>query len=140
MIERSIHKKIICLFLMFVVIVFQGGCWSRKEINDLAIVLATGVDQASDGKIRLTVQIARPRAFGGGGQKPSGFEKNNVWVISQNGETVLDAQRYLEAKVSRKVYWGHNVILVLGEELAKQGVRQAINFSPVHRMPWKPFG
>lgn len=126
--ERSLHKKIICLFLIIMIIIFQGGCWSRREINDLAIVLATGVDQAPGGNIRLTVQIARPRAFGGGGQKAVGFEENNVWVVSQDGETVLDAQRYLEAKVSRKIYWGHNVILVFGKEMAQQGLRSAINF------------
>lgn len=40
----------------------------------------------------------------------------------------MDATRYLEGKVSRHIYWGHTVILVLGEQLAKEGIRKAINF------------
>ncbi len=105
------------------------GCWDRQEINNLAIVLAAGIDQAPGDKIRLTLQIARPKAFGGGGEQAGGApQENNVWVISQTGKTVLEAQRYLEAKISRSIYWGHTVILVFGENIAKEGVRKATNF------------
>ena len=94
----------------------------------MAIVLAAGVDSAPGGNIRLTLQIAKPSAFGGGGEKAPGAKEERVWVISHTGKTVLEAQRYLEAKISRSIYWGHDVILVLGEDIAKQGVRKSINF------------
>ncbi|KJS72442.1 MAG: hypothetical protein JL56_13005 [Desulfotomaculum sp. BICA1-6] len=123
-------KKILCLLLILGLLSSLGGCWSRKELGDLAIVLAAGVDSAPDGQILLTVQIARPSAFGGGdtGQRATGAQQNNVWVISQTGDTVYDAQRYLEAKVSRELYWGHTVILVLGEQMARDGIRKVLNF------------
>jgi spore germination protein KC len=123
-------KKIICFLLICALVLPLEGCWSRRELNELAIVLAAGVDSAPDNKILLTVQIARPSAFGGGGggQKMAAAQENNVWVISQTGESVFDAQRYLEAKVSRELYWGHTVILVFGEQLAKNGIRKAINY------------
>jgi spore germination protein KC len=120
--------KKICSLVLVVLLVLQGGCWGRKELGQLAIVMAAGVDRAPGGDIRLTVQLARPRAFGGGAERPSGAQENNAWVISENGETVLDAQRNLEKRVSRSIYWGHNVILVFGEELAREGIRQAFNF------------
>ncbi|KJS12315.1 MAG: hypothetical protein VR67_08870 [Peptococcaceae bacterium BRH_c8a] len=123
-------KKILCLLLILGLLSSLGGCWSRKELGDLAIVLAAGVDSAPGGQILLTVQIARPSAFGGGdtGQRATGAQQNNVWVISQTGDTVYDAQRYLEAKVSRELYWGHTVILVLGEQMARDGIRKVLNF------------
>ncbi|WP_027365814.1 Ger(x)C family spore germination protein [Desulfotruncus alcoholivorax] len=121
-------KKIIGLCLAICLALPLGGCWSRKELNELTIVLAAGVDRAPGGNILLTVQIARPKSFSGGTKKSSGFQENNIWVISQTGETVMDAARYLETKVSRKLYWSHAVILVFGEQLAAQGLRQAINF------------
>jgi len=124
-------KKTISLLVIICLILPQGGCWSRKELNGLAIVLAAGLDSTPGGNIVLTVQIARPNAFGGslsGQQAGGGGEQNNVWVISQEGATVADAIRYLESKVSRQIYWGHNVILVLGEQLATEGIRKAINF------------
>lgn len=124
-------KKIVCLLLIVVLITPLGGCWSRRELSDLAIVLAAGVDSTPDGKTLLTVQIARPSAFGGGvgGQAAgAGPQQNNMWVISQTGDTVYDAQRRLETKVSRELYWGHTVLVVLGEQMARQGIRKAFNF------------
>ncbi len=124
-------KKTICLLVIISLIFPLGGCWSRRELNELAIVLAAGVDSTPEGNIVLTVQIARPNAFGGsqGSQQTGGkVGQNNVWVVSQEGETVQDATRYLESKVFRHIYWSHAVILVLGEQISKEGIRKAINF------------
>ncbi|MFA7467475.1 MAG: Ger(x)C family spore germination protein [Desulfotomaculaceae bacterium] len=123
-------KKTLCLLLILCLLLPLGGCWSRQELGDLAIVLAAGLDSAPDGKIMLTVQLARPSAFGGGdnGQRAAGPQQNNVWVVSQTGDTVYDAQRYLEAKVSRELYWGHTMLLVLGEQMARESIRKALNF------------
>lgn len=124
-------KKTICLLIIISLILPLEGCWSRKELNELAIVLAAGLDSTPEGNIVLTVQIARPSALGGsqsGQQSGGGAQQNNVWVVSQEGESVLDATRYLESKVPRHIYWGHTVILILGEQLAREGIRKSINF------------
>jgi len=120
-------KKIICLLLALSCI-FQTGCWDRRETTDLAIVIAAGIDSDPAG-VRLTMQIARPRAFAGGAENPGGQPKeNNVWVVSGAGRTVLDAQRLLGKKISRDIYWGHDIIIVFGEEIAREGIRKVINF------------
>ena len=122
-------KKILICILLIISCLFLHGCWDRKELNELAIVLAAGIDTAPEGDIKLTLQIVRPRAFAGGAEKPGGQPKeNNVWVLSQTGRTVLDAQRLLEKKVSRQIYWGHDVIVVFGEDAAREGLNKFINF------------
>jgi len=106
-----------------------GGCWSRKEIAEVAVVLGTGVDWTADGRIRLTVQIARPTAFVGGGEAMgAGGEAPASWVVSAEGRTIEEAERYLAMKVPRDIYWGHSVILVFGEEMARKGTGIARNF------------
>ncbi|RYD06498.1 hypothetical protein N752_04010 [Desulforamulus aquiferis] len=136
-----IAKKSICSLILMIAICFtQIGCWSLKELTNLAIVLATGVDRTTDGKLLLTIQIARPSAFAGGSEKTSGFQENNMWVISGSGDSILDARRQLEQKVSRRIYWGHNVILVAGEELAREDIKLAIDFLPDHQSPGKICG
>lgn len=121
-------KRSICLLLVACCL-FQAGCWDRRELSELAIVLAAGVDSAPGDNVRLTLQIVRPRAFSGGVEKQAGAPKeNNVWVVSETGRTVLDAQRLLERKLSREIYWGHNIILVFGERAARAGIRETINF------------
>ena len=132
-------KKIISLFLAIFFVLPLGGCWSRKELNELAIIMAAGIDRAPNNQILLTLQIARPSAFSSGSQK-SGTQNNNTWVIAQTGETVMDAERYLDSKISRRLYWGHDIILIFGEQLARDGLNQVIDYfsrSPeVRETPW----
>jgi spore germination protein KC len=116
------------LLLTLMLLFALTGCWDRQEINQLAIVMGTGVDYTTEGKIRLTVQIARPSQFGGGGEQTVGFQLNNVWVVSETGETIMDAARQLQTKLPRSIFWHHNIILVVGEEMAKQSLHEAVDF------------
>ena len=113
-------KKIAILLLLALLTGLLGGCWSRKEITEVAVVLGTGVDWTADGRIRLTVQIARPSAFAGGSEAGAGGKEPTSWVVSAEGKTVEEAERYLAMKVPRDIYWGHCIILVIGEEMAKK--------------------
>lgn len=123
-------KKAAFLLLIILPLVLLSGCWSRREMNDLAIILGAGVDRTPDNKIRITLQLARPSAFGGSAETGGGNvpKQNIVWVISAEGSTIYDAERELALKVSRRIYWGHNIILVYGEEIAREGVRDVSNF------------
>ena len=123
-------KRTACLLLLVLPLVLLGGCWSRQEMNELAIVLGAGVDRAPDGRVRLTLQLARPSAFAGGAEAGGGTaaKQNIVWVVSETGDTVYEAERNLALKLSRCIYWGHDVILVIGEEMARGGVRNISNF------------
>lgn len=129
-------KKAAALLLLVLLTGLLGGCWSRKEITEVAVVLGTGVDWTADGRIRLTVQIARPTAFAGGGEAAGGGrEAPASWVVSAEGKTIEEAERYLAMKVPRDIYWGHSIILVIGEEMAKKGTRMVTNFFQRDRQP-----
>lgn len=107
---------------------FLTGCWDRVELNDLALVVATGLDLTDDDKIELSVQLAIPKAMGvgqGGGQgergKPTGVE-------TATGITIFDAMTKMQEKLSRRIFWGHNQVLFIGEKLAKNGIQKHIDF------------
>ncbi len=98
-------------------------------MSELAIVLGAGVDRTPDNQVRLTLQLARPGAFtGGGGATSGGGKEPSAWVISETGETLLDAQRKMAGRISRHIYWAHNVVLIFGEEAARYGIRHYNNF------------
>lgn len=121
-------KKIIVLILALTVML-TGGCWDRRELSELAIVLGAGVDRLPGGRIRLTLQLVRPSAFGGGeGGANVSMNQNIAWVVSATGETIADAQRNLALQISRHITWTHNIVLVFGEEAAIYGVRDLTNF------------
>lgn len=106
-----------------------AGCWDRNEINDLAIVLATGVDW-SDGEVELTAQIFVPRngssAEGGGSQ--GGGTSGATLIRTAKGITIAEALNRLQRQVSREMFWGHCEVIVIGEEAGRQGLREYIDF------------
>lgn len=63
----------ILLSIMTLSLTFLTGCWDRVEINDLALVLASGFDLTKDGQLEITEQIALPSGIGmpgaGGGRR-----------------------------------------------------------------------
>ncbi|MCL6635676.1 MAG: Ger(x)C family spore germination protein, partial [Peptococcaceae bacterium] len=101
-------RRLAVLCLVAALACFLGGCWSRREISELAIILAAGVDYTADGKVQLTLQIARPGSFAGAptGEGGGAKEGSTVWVASAAGKTIFEAQRNLAAQVSRHLYWG----------------------------------
>jgi len=121
-------KKIAVILTIILSTGFLGGCWDRRELNEVAIVLGTGVDLTEDNQLRLTVQLAKPAGFAGGNEGAQG-QGAPTWVVSAEGQTILEAERNLSMKVSRQIYWGHNIILILGEKLARQeGTRIVSNY------------
>ncbi|MFA4884617.1 MAG: Ger(x)C family spore germination protein [Desulfotomaculaceae bacterium] len=122
------RKLLACLALLIIMAGILSGCWSRKEMSELAIVLGAGIDRTPDGQVRLTLQLARPGALAGAGGEGAGAKEPTTWVISETGSTILDVQRKLAMRISRHINWTHNVIVVFGEEAARHGMRQYTNF------------
>lgn len=109
------------LFLLLIIIPILSGCWSKKELNDLAVISALGIDKNDNGEYVGTFQIINPANVtggtqgggGGGGQGPS------VSVFTSTGKNLVEMSRRASTKISRKLYYAHTNLLVISEELAK---------------------
>lgn len=114
---------VLCLLLLL------SGCWNRREIETLGFALAAGIDwDDAAGEFEFTAQLAKPEALAkeapGGGGKESAF-----LVFSARGRTVFAAIRNLTRVSPRRIWWGHNQVLVLGEAAARRGVLPALDFA-----------
>lgn len=108
--------------------VLLSGCWDRIEINDLAIVLATGIDY-EDGKVQLTSQIFIPRKASAGDSSGSGGSPSGVTMIrTAEGRTIAEALNRLQRKVPRNMFWGHCEVIIISEQAGKRGIREYIDF------------
>ncbi|MBC7325892.1 MAG: hypothetical protein H5T99_11370, partial [Moorella sp. (in: Bacteria)] len=52
----------------FVLAVLAGGCWDRREINELAFISCMAFDLEGGHRV-LTLEIVRPSATAGGGER-----------------------------------------------------------------------
>jgi spore germination protein KC len=113
--------KLVFLIVLMTIPVLLSGCWSKKELTDLAIVAAMGIDKTEDGKYAVTLQIINPgnvaggmRGGGGGTQSPP------VTIYSATGNNLVEASRRASSKISRRLYYAHTNLVVIGENLARE--------------------
>lgn len=122
-------RKLLLFLCLLVTILSLSGCVGKREINDLAIVMAVGLDKGeSDGMIKITAQIARPADARGQTGAPSGNTGDPIWSASAEGKSIFEAIRNLATFSSRRVFWAHNHVIVINENLAKEGIRDIIDF------------
>lgn len=107
--------------LIFIVIVFTlislllGGCWSNKELNELAIVLAVGVDKKDD-EFVVTVQVVMPKEF---------LVESTLAPVSTftaSGKSLHEAFAKIAASLPRVPYFSHQRIQIYHESVAKEGI------------------
>ncbi|MEH7112471.1 Ger(x)C family spore germination protein [Neobacillus niacini] len=131
-------KRTFTLFLLVCLSsMFLTGCWDRTEINDLAFILAAGMDKGKKNNIELSVLIFIPQAQQGGqgSGMSGGGSSGQSFVRSAEGETVADAMARLQEALTRKIFWGQNEVLLIGDELAKKGISEQIDFWMRHSEP-----
>lgn len=112
--------KIIVLFLLLATL---SGCWSKKELDNLAIVTGIGLDKAEEG-YQVTVQIINPAEVAA----KQLTTRTAVSSYSASGKSLFDAIRNLIEVTPRKVYLSHTRIVIFSEELAKEGISDTIDF------------
>lgn len=112
------------------------GCWSNREVNDIAIVTATGLDLTKEGKFRLSLLLAVPLLIGTATSQGTGTTElaaSAGWLVAEDGDTVMDAYRNLQQKLPRKIFFSHNRVIIIGKQLAAQGMVQALDFFQRYR-------
>lgn len=114
------------IFLIILSVLFLPGCWDRKELNNLAIVTAIGIDLLPNNEVELSVQqiVPQPNL---GNASGSGGSKKTV-VQSGQGKTIIEAKEDLQRKVGRILFWGHAEAVIFSRRLAEKGVQEQIDF------------
>ncbi|MBU8589989.1 Ger(x)C family spore germination protein [Priestia megaterium] len=114
-------RKWSVLLLMILVTVLLSSCWSKKELTDLAIVSAVGIDKTKDGKYHITLQIINPGNVAGGMQGGGGGTQSPpVTIYSASGDNLVEASRRASGRISRRLYYAHANLVVIGEKLARE--------------------
>ncbi|WP_307440131.1 MULTISPECIES: Ger(x)C family spore germination protein [unclassified Paenibacillus] len=107
------------LVALFIIIGLLTGCWSRRELNDLAISIGMGFDKKDD-QVQVTIQIVNP---GEVASKRGGTGMTTpVSTFQATSQTIFEALRKISKQSPRRVYSSHLRILVISEELAREGI------------------
>ncbi|MDR6552173.1 Ger(x)C family spore germination protein [Paenibacillus qinlingensis] len=102
------------------------GCWDRIEVNDMAFIIAAGIDKSVDHQVEVTVQVFIPNPAASSGEGSAG--NGNVYTVSVIGDSMPDALTELQKKFPRYFSWGHAKAYFFGEELARSGMYDDFDF------------
>ncbi|MGR6902808.1 Ger(x)C family spore germination protein [Lysinibacillus sp. BSL11] len=112
------------IFSLIFLILILSGCWSKRELNELALVAALGIDLVDDEYV-ISAQVIDPSQVS---SKQSTSGHAPVVTYHAKGKTVFEAIRKILALSPRKLYFAHLQLVVMGEELAKNGLRDTVDF------------
>ncbi|MGP0584611.1 Ger(x)C family spore germination protein [Paenibacillus timonensis] len=102
-----------------------SGCWDAKELNRRAVVAGIGVDLAPGKKDYLvSFQMIIADEISG----KTGRGGTPTLVYSAQGRSVMEATRKVSVLVPRQVSTAHTRIIVISEELARQGISDIVDF------------
>lgn len=117
-------RRALLLCMVILIQLFVTGCWSRRELNDLAIAVGIGIDKIGD-QYQVSAQVVLPSQIAG---SKGGSPQSPVNLYKATGNTVYEALRKITTLSPRKIYISHLRILVLGEALAKEGISDVLDF------------
>ncbi|WP_084256425.1 Ger(x)C family spore germination protein [Anoxybacteroides amylolyticum] len=117
---------------MLVHMMLLSGCWSKKELTELAFVIGVGVDKKG-GKYMITLQVVNPGNIAGATQRGGGSSGLPVTLYTSTGDTLVEASRKASKKISRLTYYAHTNLIVIGEEMASEGIKEV--FDAIERNP-----
>lgn len=113
------NKKL--LFLIPIIFLLTG-CWNYQELNSLAISTAMAIDKNDDG-YEVSILIANSKKS----QVSSKEGESQTVVYSAKGKTLSDALKNIDLENPRQTYIGHLSVIVISENVAKDGLMNTLD-------------
>ncbi|MCM3628679.1 Ger(x)C family spore germination protein [Paenibacillus glycanilyticus] len=101
-----------------------ASCWNRRELNDLAIALAIGIDKAGD-QYLVSVQVVDPGEVAANNRT---MTRTPVTLYQAKAQTILEAIRKMTTVSPRSIYAAHLRMLIIGEDLAREGIGDSLEY------------
>ena len=117
----SIKTASLLIFLLFCL----SGCFEKRELEDLAYVIAIGIDTGETQKYNITYQVAVPIKIAGEGSDNAG--KDSTTLVTSEADSLYNSISKVNSLISKELTLSHNKIIVCSEELAQKGLDEILN-------------
>lgn len=103
-------------------IIYCTGFYSQQYIDDIALVIAVGIDEAEDNTIELSMQIALPskEVSSSGGSGESSEESTTIHSVKCS--SIDSGINILNSFISKRINLSHCKAYVFSESLCRKGI------------------
>ncbi|HET7628711.1 MAG TPA: Ger(x)C family spore germination protein [Bacillales bacterium] len=116
--------------ILFSALVLLTGCWDQRYFKDVKLGMASSMDVAAGGKMRLTVSIPTVQKFAQG----LGTEK--IQIVSTVASTPRKARMKIDRIVAKNFDAAKMRVFLIGEKMAKKGIYPLLDV--LYRDPSNP--
>jgi len=109
------------LLIIIFCIVLLTGCWDQNLLKDAKLVMTSGFDLTKEGKLLGTIVIPIFTSSEGGAKIAESQ------IVSGEGDTTMDIEKQLDLKISGQFDASKMIVLLFGEEYAKQDIRPGLD-------------
>ena len=121
------HKYISMVISMVLCAATLSGCYDNNEIENLAYVMAIGIDEADSNSFNLTFQTAVPKSISGGGGGGGGGGGESTDITSFKTDNFVSGLKKANEYLNRSINLSHTQIIVVSESVAQKGVTAFLN-------------
>lgn len=117
-------KRYAFLAILIQVMILLSGCWDQRELGEITVVTGMAVDKGENDKYVLTVEGINATELNK--QTASGFAPSIVYGVE--GNSLSELAYKVNEGISRHLIYSHMRTLIIGEELAKEGIIDFIDY------------
>lgn len=114
---RKSRQNLLRMLSLLLFVQFLGGCWDVKDINRRALPVALGIELGEDNEFKVYLKIPSIRK-----------EENDYIVMRQSATSLSKAIDRMATNLDRSMELLHVKIILVGESLAKRGLKDVIDF------------
>lgn len=116
------RRKWVPLILLAVLLT---GCWDRIQLEDQYYIVKLGLDQADDGQILVSAQVAATAYLGTGvleGSSEATEATTACYTLTTVAGTITHAIHRLNGSSTRSLTLKHLGAVIIGEKLGREGI------------------
>lgn len=105
-----------------------SGCWSSREIDNLAIINVLGIDQNEAGEFVLSTVIANKGDTTPTANDSKSSGSNRSIIKTATGKSIHEAMGVISSSTSKRIYLGHVNNIIFGENVALKSMEESLDY------------
>lgn len=128
---NNIFYKIFILILIIIFIYSFSASYTSLNLDNLAFVVALGIDKSTSNKLKVTFQFIKPTPSSEGGSQTKPV------LTSVECSSITNGINIMNAYLGKKVNLSHCKLIIFSEEIAKDGISDEI-YSLINEVQIRP--
>lgn len=117
--SKNLFSLITFVVLLIIFINAFSASYSSRKLENLAYVLALGIDVGENSSIKLSAQFSKSATISPGSGSSS-ENSDNIVLVSGESDSIFGALNLLNSYIGKELNLSHCSLIIFSEDFAKQ--------------------